>query len=83
MSTAYESIVGILTRRFDVAPETVSSTATFDDIDLDSLSQIELVTAINKQLGLNLTDDEMAEVSTIGEVVDKVEERSAERGVTT
>jgi acyl carrier protein len=72
MTNTFDAVVELLSARFDIEPEIVSMTATFDDIDLDSLSQIELGTAIKKKFGVEISDDELAEMSTIGDVVDSL-----------
>ena len=81
MGGTFESVVELLGARFDIEPELVTPTATFDDIDLDSLSQIELGTAIKKKFAVEISDDELAEMSTIGEVVAALEEKLADKGV--
>jgi acyl carrier protein len=82
MTDTFEAVVELLSVRFDIEPEIVSMTATFDDIDLDSLSQIELGTAIKKKFGVEISDDELAEMSTIGDVVDSLAGTLADKGVT-
>lgn len=82
MTDTFDAIVQLLSARFDIEPEIVSMTATFDDIDLDSLSQIELGTAIKKKFGVEISDDELAEMSTIGDVVDSLAGKLADKGVT-
>ena len=76
---AFDAIVELLSVRFDIEPEIVSMSATFDDIDLDSLSQIELGTAIKKKFGVEISDDELAEMSTIGDVVDSLAAKFADK----
>ncbi len=86
MTDTFEAVVELLSVRFDIEPEIVSMTATFDAIDLDSLSQIELGTAIKKKFGVEISDDELAEMSTIGDVVDslagKLADKLTDEGVT-
>ncbi|MFC0437663.1 acyl carrier protein [Kutzneria buriramensis] len=79
MGTTFESVVAVLAKRFDIDPAEVSRESSFDDINLDSLSQIEFGTALNKAFAVDISDDEMAELSVIGEVVDKLDEKLAEK----
>lgn len=79
MGTTFEAVVAVLAKRFDIEPAAVSRESSFDDINLDSLSQIEFGTALNKAFAVDLSDDEMAELSVIGEVVDKLDEKLAEK----
>lgn len=82
MTDTFDAVVKLLSARFDIEPEIVTMSATFDDIDLDSLSQIELGTAIKKKFGVEISDDELAEMSTIGEVVDCLAGKLADKEVT-
>ncbi|KUL39359.1 hypothetical protein ADL22_15955 [Streptomyces sp. NRRL F-4489] len=73
MSALYDSVVEVIATRFGLIRDTVTADATFDDLGLDSLSQIELVTALRKRLGADIDDEEMAELSSVGEVVAALE----------
>lgn len=82
MNDTFDAVVKLLAARFDIEPDVVTMTATFDDIDLDSLSQIELGTAIKRTFAVEITDDELAEMSTVGDVVTSLAEKLAGKGVT-
>jgi acyl carrier protein len=69
MSALYESVVDVFTERFGIERSLVVPDASFDDLGLDSLSQIELATALQKRLGVVLTDDEIIELTVVADVV--------------
>ncbi|MFF5566327.1 acyl carrier protein [Streptomyces sp. NPDC012623] len=75
MSSMHDSVAEVMADRFGMDRDIIVPEATFDDLGLDSLSQIELVTALTKRLGVELTDDEMAELSTVGEIVALLEDK--------
>jgi acyl carrier protein len=77
MSSAHDSVVEVFVTRFDLDAETVVPEATFDDLGLDSLSQLELATALKKRLGVVISDEELSEVSTVSDIVALVEEKGA------
>ncbi|MEU5095539.1 acyl carrier protein [Streptomyces sp. NPDC020996] len=77
MSSAFESVVEVLVARFGLDPETVVPEATFDDLGLDSLSQIELATALKKRLGVAIPDEELSEMAVVADVVAAVEQKTA------
>ncbi|MFE6844617.1 acyl carrier protein [Streptomyces sp. NPDC057686] len=77
MSSVHDSVVEVFVARFDLDPETVVADATFDDLGLDSLSQIELATALKKRLGVAITDEELSEVSVVADIVALVEQKGA------
>ncbi|MFF5919605.1 acyl carrier protein [Streptomyces flavochromogenes] len=76
-SSMHDSVAEVMANRFGMDRDIVVADATFDDLGLDSLSQIELATALTKQLGVELDDDEMAELSTVGEIVALLESKGA------
>ncbi|GLW55025.1 acyl carrier protein [Kitasatospora phosalacinea] len=75
MSSLYDTVVDVFVSRFDLDREAVLPDSTFDDLDLDSLSQIELATALKKRLGVVITDDELAEVSVVADIVALLEQK--------
>lgn len=77
MSRLYDSVVDVITDRFGIPRERVVSGANFDDLGLDSLSQIELVTALQKQLGIRIEDDEVDDLSNVEDVVQLLESKVA------
>lgn len=72
---AVETIQEILTQKFEVDESDVTAGATFETMDLDSLSQVEFGTALRKRLGIDLTDAELREVETLGDVYTLVEQK--------
>jgi acyl carrier protein len=77
MSSVHDAVVEVLVSRFDLDREKVVADATFDDLDLDSLSQIELATALKKRLGVAITDEELSEVSVVADIIALVEQKGA------
>jgi acyl carrier protein len=77
MSSMHDSVADVMVDRFGMDRDIVVAEATFDDLGLDSLSQIELATVLTKQLGVELDDDEVAELSTVGEIVALLESKGA------
>ncbi|MBS2531156.1 hypothetical protein KGQ20_00050 [Catenulispora sp. NF23] len=75
MSKTYDTVVGVLSERFNIAPETVTPASTFDDLALDSLTLLELVDALTDSLGVEITDDELAEMSGLPDIVAKLQEK--------
>ncbi|MCY0942863.1 acyl carrier protein [Streptomyces antarcticus] len=77
MSTIQESVVEVFVSRFDLDAESVVPEATFDDLGLDSLSQIELATALKKRLGVVITDAELTEIETVSDITALIEQKAA------
>lgn len=75
VSKTYDAVVDVLSVRFNIAPETVTPAATFDDLALDSLTLLELVDALADALGVEITDDELAEMLGLPDIIAKLEEK--------
>jgi acyl carrier protein len=71
----FESVAQIVSTRFKIDRSRVVPEASFDSLGLDSLSQIELALSLKKELGINLTDDELSNISTLSDIVTVVNGR--------
>jgi acyl carrier protein len=69
MKLTIESIAAILQTRFKCNPNKVVPEATFDDLGLDSLSQIELGMLLEKKMGIKISEDELQQMSTISDII--------------
>ncbi|MEU3271815.1 acyl carrier protein [Saccharomonospora sp. NPDC006951] len=56
-----------------VAKDDVSSEKSFvDDLDIDSLSMVEIAVQAEDKFGVKIPDDELANLKTVGDAVDYV-----------
>ncbi|MEU9670766.1 acyl carrier protein [Streptomyces bobili] len=72
----FEILKEMLVSKLKVTPESVVPDATREDIDLDSLAVVELSLILEKELGLAISDDELLEAATIGDMARLMVERS-------
>ncbi len=69
-----EKVKKIVSSQFSVAIEELSPETSFaDTLDADSLDLVELVMAIEDEFDLEVEDDEMESIKTIGDVVENIE----------
>ena len=69
-------LLAILTREFDIdAAEISPETDLQDDLDFDSLDGVALAGWIEEETGLALSDQDIEQMRTIGEIVELVHER--------
>jgi acyl carrier protein len=54
----------------------ISRTASFDDLDVDSLDLVELAQIIEDEFDVELAGEDVADLSTVGEVIDLVVARA-------
>ncbi|MEU6222475.1 acyl carrier protein [Streptomyces sp. NPDC047042] len=75
MSSVQDSVIEVFSARFEIDKESITPDATFDDLGLDSLSQLELATAVKKRLGVEISDEELSEISVVSDLVSLVEKK--------
>lgn len=63
-----EEVAGVLPA--DVAPEKSFA----DDLDVDSLSMVEIATAVEDKWGVAIPDDELANIKTVGDAMKFIED---------
>ncbi|HET6844696.1 MAG TPA: acyl carrier protein [Candidatus Angelobacter sp.] len=68
MSVNLDSIVQVIATRFKIDASRIVPEASFDELGLDSLSQIELALSLKKDLGISISDDELAQISTVSDI---------------
>ena len=68
MNVNLDSIVQVISTRFKIDANRIVPEASFDELGLDSLSQIELALSLKKDLGINISDDELAQISTVSDI---------------
>jgi acyl carrier protein len=63
----------VLASELDVDADKVTADARFkEDLDADSLDLVEVVLALEEKFGIEIPDDEIASVKTVGEAADLV-----------
>jgi acyl carrier protein len=63
----------VLASELDVEADKVNADARFkEDLDADSLDLVEVVLALEEKFGIEIPDDEIASVKTVGEAADLV-----------
>ena len=77
MASAEEIRAGlaeILQEVADVAPEDVVDDKSFtDDLDVDSLSMVEVAMAAEEKFGVKIPDDELPKLKTVGDAVSYIQ----------
>ncbi len=62
----------ILVDTFDVPADDVTAEATFESLGLDSLDVVELTLVLEEETGVKLEDEELEDVRTVQDAIDKV-----------
>jgi acyl carrier protein len=67
----------LLISDFGVPAEEIAPEATFEALGLDSLDIVELTLALEDRTGVKLGDEDLEQVRTVQDAIDKVKERQA------
>ena len=72
-----EGLATILEEVADVSPSDVSDEKSFvDDLDVDSLSMVEVAMAAEEKFGVKIPDDELPKLKTVGDAVSYIQNNS-------
>lgn len=74
MSTE-NKVKDIVADQLEVAVEKLTMETTFEDIDADSLDIVELVMALEEEFDLEISDQEIENINTVGDVVKYIESK--------
>jgi acyl carrier protein len=70
-----EELAAILQEVADVNPEDVTPEKSFvDDLDVDSLSMVEVAMAVEEKFNAKIPDDKLSELKTVGDAISYIEQ---------
>ena len=70
-----EKVKAILSEQFDVEEDTITAdTNIVDDLGADSLDVVDLLMSIEDEFEMEIPDDEVENLKTVGEVVKYIED---------
>lgn len=78
MSTVFERLQGLVAEQLGVEPDQVVREAEFvQDLNADSLDMVELVMSLEEEFGIEISDEEVENIRTVGDAVDYIDENTA------
>lgn len=66
-------VSAIVAETLEVDESTVTESLRFEDLGADSFDLLELVTALEDEFGTTLDDDSLANIATVGDAVDAIQ----------
>lgn len=76
MEVSQDKIREIIAEQLGVKKEEVTDNAKFvDDLGADSLDTVELIMAFEEAFGIEIPDDEVEKLTTVGDVLKYIEEK--------
>lgn len=71
-------VVKVVCEELGVTENEVEESSVFtDDLGADSLDVVELVMALEEEFSIDIPDDDVANMKTVGDVVKYIEEKAA------
>ena len=72
-----ERVVKVTVEQLGVKPEEVVDSASFqEDLGADSLDVVELVMALEEEFSIDIPDEEVGEIKTVGDAVNYISKKS-------
>lgn len=72
-----ERIIAVMAENLQMAAAGITPATVFDDLEFDSLVLVELAVILQREFGVEVSDDELAESKTVGNAAALVNERIA------
>ena len=69
----FAKIKGLISEQLGVDEGDIAKETTFEDLDADSLDIVELVMALEEEFNLEISDEEVENIKSVGDVVRYIE----------
>jgi len=70
----FEQVRDALAQQFEVEPDSITmDTNLIDDLGADSLDVVELIMSLEDAFGIAISDEDAAQLYTVGKIVDYLE----------
>jgi acyl carrier protein len=77
MSDPTHRVTGLLVTKFELDADAVVGEATLEDLEFDSLTLVELATALEKEFGTPIDEEEISGDDTVGDLLRLLEGKMA------
>lgn len=78
-ATVLERVKKVTCEELGVNENEVTETASFtDDLGADSLDVVELVMALEEEFGIDIPDDDVTNLKTVGDAVNYIQEKKTD-----
>jgi len=70
----FEKVRSLIVEQLDIDEDKITPETTFEDIDADSLDVVELVMALEEEFDLEIPDEAVENIKTVGDIINYIEE---------
>ncbi len=71
-----EKVKNIISEQLEIDLENINEDSTFEEMDADSLDLVELVMALEEEFNIEISDEEVENIKTVGDVVNHIQSKS-------
>ena len=75
MSTIAERCLTMIANQKSISVESIQPSQSLEELQFDSLDKVTLVFDIEEEFHLTITDDELASLLTVGDIINGVEQK--------
>ncbi|NLZ28502.1 MAG: acyl carrier protein [Firmicutes bacterium] len=68
----FDKVKEIISEQLDIDIDNIILDSTFEEMDADSLDLVELVMALEEEFDIEITDEEIEGIKTVGDVVNHI-----------
>lgn len=72
MQSIFEKIKDLIASKKGVSPETIQLSQSFEELELDSLDSVELISDLEEHFKVNIPNQEVLQIKTIQEAVNSL-----------
>ena len=65
----------IIAEQLEISQDNINMETTFEEIDADSLDLVELVMALEEEFDIEISDEEIEKIKTVGDVINHIQSR--------
>ena len=74
MASTEEKVKELIADQMGVTAEEIATSATFEDLGVDSLDGIEFIMAFEEEFGIEIPDEEAEKITTVQQAIDYIED---------
>lgn len=71
-----EKVKQIIAEQLELDADSLNMETTFEEIDADSLDIVELVMALEEEFDLEISDEEIENIKSVGDIVKYIESKA-------
>ncbi len=80
MNQVAEECIALIAKQKSISPVTIRLDSTFDELAVDSLDRVSLAFDIEEKYEIEIPEDKLSQIKTVGDMVTGIEEAVRRKG---